>query len=63
MDERILFSEVWDRVDHHTNTKNARVKVQNGYMYVQTNKQISLILNCVTPDSVTLASLTLLPNN
>ncbi len=37
MNQKILFSEIWDGVDHRTNAKNDRVKVQKWqYMYVQT---------------------------
>ena len=50
---------VWAGVDHEANT-NARVKEQNDKVHPHTyiNKQISLIFNCVTPDSVSIASLT-----
>ncbi len=38
--------------------KNVRVKVQNDMRtYTHIHKQISLIFNCVTPDSFLLASL------
>ncbi len=48
--------EIWEGVDHEANTK-MQVKVQNDIiMYI--NIQISPIFNFVTPDSISLASLT-----
>ena len=49
--------EVWEGVEHKA-TQTVRVKVQNDIRtstYI--NKQISPFFNCVTPDSVSLASL------
>ena len=59
LNQRILFSEVWDRVEHGATQKYARVKVQNDIRTSKhfINKQTSPIFNCVTPVSVSLAPL------
>ena len=44
--QRILFSEVWDGVEHRATQKYARVKVQNDIcMSTHIYKQISPIFN------------------
>ncbi len=56
--QRILFSEVWDGVDHRTNTKTRGSKYKNALRTSKhINKQTSPIFDCVTPVSVSLATL------
>ncbi len=53
-----MFSEVWDGVERGANTEIRRVKVQNDIRTsIYINKQTSPIFNCVTPVSVSLATL------
>ncbi len=53
-----MFSEVWDGVERGANTGIRRVKVQNDIRTsIYINKQTSPIFNCVTPVSVSLATL------
>ncbi len=54
----MLFGEVWDGVERGANTKIQMVKVQNDIRTsIYTDKQTSPIFNCVTPVSVSLATL------
>ncbi len=58
LNRRILFSEVWDGIERGANTKIWSVKVQNDiHTSKHINKQTSPIFNCVTPVSVSLATL------
>ncbi len=54
--QRILFSEAWDGVERERTQKYERVKVQND-IRTSKHKQTSPIFNCVTPVSVSLATL------
>ncbi len=56
-DQRILFSEVWDGVEHRANAKIREGQITYVRPNIYINKQISPIFNCVTPESVSLATL------
>ena len=57
LNQRFCLVEVWEGVDHEASTKMWESKYKmNTYIHTYNiNKQISLIFNCVSPDSVLLA--------
>ncbi len=58
--KRLCLVEVWEGIDQEANTKMRGSKCKMKYVCPHIiNKLISLIFNCVTPESVSLALLTL----
>ncbi len=57
LNENVLFSGGVGRGRPRSKNKNTRVNIRMTYVRPHINKQISPICNCVTPESVSFASL------